>query len=170
MDSVEVRATDLIHKLYTRAVTSLRAPVTLMLGTSILHSKSTVAACNLHDRDWVNVVRDSRARIYSTPYAFAALSVNGSVATWGCPDSGGDSSAVAYLLTSRVRTVAQCLRTRRIQRTHSHLTAPSVTGALPLAAAFATQRISARLRRLGRFLAVVATRAHPQWILRRSCN
>ena len=72
---------------------------------------------------------------------------------------------------SRVRTVAQCLvRTRRIQRTHSHLTAPSVTGALPLAAAFATQRISARLRRLGRFLAAVATRVHPRWILRRSCN
>ena len=113
LDSVEVRATDLIHKLYTRAVTSLRAPVTLMLGTSILHSKSTVAACNLHDRDWVNVVRDSRARIYSTPYAFAALSVNGSVATWGCPDSGGDSSAVAYLLTSRVRTVASNGTTRR---------------------------------------------------------
>ena len=75
---------------------------------------------------------------------------------------------------SRVRTVAQ-LRARRIQQTHSHFTAPSVTGALPLAACVAkgckpTRRISARLRHTGRFPVAAATRAHPQWILRRSCN
>ena len=75
---------------------------------------------------------------------------------------------------SRVRTVAQCLRTRRIQRAHPHFTAPLVTGALPLVACVAkrcmpTQRISAQLRRLGHFPEAV-TRAHLQWILRPSCN
>ena len=78
---------------------------------------------------------------------------------------------------SRLCTVAQCLRTPLIRRTHSPFTAPSVTGALPfrLAACVvkgckSTRRISARLRRLGRFLVAAATPAHLQWTLRPSCN
>ena len=72
-----------------------------------------------------------------------------------------------YARRSRLRTVAKCHRTRWIRRTHSPFTASSVTGALLSAACvttkgcMSTQRISTRLRRLGRFLVAVATRAHP---------
>ena len=79
---------------------------------------------------------------------------------------------------SRLCTVAQCLRTRWIRRTHSPFTAPSVMGALCLAACVVkgrkpTRRISARFRRLGRFPVAAATRAHtpaplPQQALRTS--
>ena len=75
-------------------------------------------------------------------------------------------------------TAAQCLRTRWIRRTHSPFTAPSVMGALCLAACVVkgrkpTRRISARFRRLGRFPVAAATRAHtpaplPQQALRTS--
>ena len=79
---------------------------------------------------------------------------------------------------SRLCAAAQCLRIRWIRRTHSPFTAPSVMGALCLAARVVkgrkpTTRISARFRRLGRFPVAAATRAHtpaplPQQALRTS--
>ena len=79
---------------------------------------------------------------------------------------------------SRLCTAAQCLRMRWIRRTLTPFTAPSVMGALCLAACVVkgrkpTRRISARFRRLGRFPVAAATRAHtpaplPQQALRTS--
>ena len=80
-----------------------------------------------------------------------------------------------YARRSRLRPVAKCLRTRCIRRMHSPFTALSVKSALHSAACEAkrctsTQRISARLRRLGRFPVAIATRSHRAQILQHSCN
>jgi len=48
--------------------------------------------------------------IYVTATAFAALKINGSVITWGCPDWGGDSTDVMPYLQSGVNIIASTRR------------------------------------------------------------
>ncbi len=43
--------------------------------------------------------------VYCNTFTIAAVTRNGSIATWGCPQSGGDSTAVQEQLSADVGNV-----------------------------------------------------------------
>lgn len=76
----------------------------LIFGPLVLSPGITVEAAGLSDGDVVNAVIAPTVKIYSTWRAFAMVH-SGAVVTWGCGNTGGDSSLIQSQLSDSVESV-----------------------------------------------------------------
>ena len=88
-----------VADLRQKAQRALQTPLGKLTSASgtLLGGFGTLTQSGVHDGDTITAV--TRAVAVAASYrAFALIRADGSVVTWGCPDSGGDSNAVQHNL------------------------------------------------------------------------